>query len=171
MKRETLERTAAIVVVMLLAACASTSTPMSWSATATERPGFRGAGANANAASSGNSTSVSVAFREAVGMTGTERPWHVHYGRCGDDQGIVGDANIYTPLRPRSDGTAMTTATIPMRLTPDRSYFINIHKSASELSTIVACGEFTSSMTSGSAPYNAASPSNQPTSSTHASHH
>ena len=143
MNRMKLERIALVVIVMAVAACATYSGPNSWSATATERTGFRGAGANANAVSSGGETAVTVAFREAEGMSGTERPWHVHYGSCGNDQGIVGDANIYTPLRPGMDGTATTTARIPMRLASDKTYFINIHKSANELSTIVACGEFT----------------------------
>jgi hypothetical protein len=132
---------ALLVSLSLLAACATAPSPANWSATASANPGFTGAGANVTAVSSGRGTSVAVAFREASGMSGTVRPWHVHYGTCGNDQGIVGDANLYAPLRPASDGTATTTSMIPMALSPDRSYFINIHKSPSELSTIVACGQ------------------------------
>lgn len=151
--RVSLERIALLVSVTLLAACATAPPATNWSATASANPGFTGAGANVTAVSSGRGTSVAVAFREASGMSGTVRPWHVHYGTCGNDQGIVGDANLYTPLRPASDGTATTTAMIPMALSADRSYFINIHKSPSELSTIVACGQLSagSSMASASA--------------------
>jgi len=149
-------RIAFATLLMTLAACATAPVGpdvTNWSAAATAQPGFTGAGANASAVTGAGGTNVAMAFREAAGMSGTTRPWHVHYGRCGNDQGIVGDASLYTPLRPGSDGTATTKATIPVRLTGDRTYFINIHKSPSELSTIVACGNLSSpgmSMTSSS---------------------
>lgn len=132
---------------VLLAGCA-TMPPMApmttnWSGSATASPGFAGAGANAAAQSTSGGTSVSVAFREATGMTGTVRPWHVHFGTCGNDQGIVGEATAYTPLRPGADGTASASATVTVPLDPARSYFVNIHKSPSELQTIVACGALT----------------------------
>src|SRR5688500_19819951 len=132
-----LEKIALVVVLTALAACATAPVAdvANWSAAATSRPGFTGAAANATAVTNAGGTAVTVAFRDASGMSGTVRPWHVHYGTCGNDQGIVGDANLYSPLRPGSDGTARTSATIPMRLTADRSYLINIHKSPSELST------------------------------------
>ena len=130
------------ILFMTLAACAMTTDMVTdWTARATAGTGFAGAGANAVARSGAGGTNVTVAFREAHGMSGTVRPWHVHYGTCGNDQGIVGDASLYSPLNPGADGTATVSATIPMSLSADRSYFINIHKSPSELQTIVACGQ------------------------------
>ena len=69
----------------------------------------------------------------------------MHYGSCGNDQGIVGDANAYPMLRP-TNGTATVSATIAMPLDPTRSYFINIHQSPTDLPTIVACGALTTTM-------------------------
>lgn len=131
----------------LLAACATMPPPqpMDWSGSATASPGFAGAGANAAARSTAGGTTINVAFREATGMTGTVRPWHVHFGTCGNDQGIVGDATAYSPLRPGADGTAISNATISVPLDAGRSYFVNIHKSPAELQTIVACGSLTTS--------------------------
>lgn len=130
--------------VMLLTACATIppTLPTDWTAAATASPGFAGAGANATARSTAGGTSVNVAFREASGMSGTVRPWHVHYGSCGNDQGIVGDANAYPMLRP-TNGTATVSATIAMPLDPGGSYFVNIHKSPAEMQTVVACGALT----------------------------
>lgn len=134
--------TTVVFVAMLAAACAtSPPVPTDWSATASANPGFTGAGANAVARSTAGGTSVTVAYREMQGMSGTVRPWHVHYGTCGNDQGIVGDMNLYTPITPQADGTATVTANIPVALTADKSYFINIHKSPQETQTIVACGQ------------------------------
>ena len=141
-----LERmTVVLLVTFLAAACATMpDTPpvasRNWSGSATAEPGFTGAGANAAAVSGATGTAITVAFREATGMNQTVRPWHLHYGSCGNDQGLVGDMNLYAPLRPGADGTATATATVPLTLDASRSYFINIHKSPSETTTIVACG-------------------------------
>src|SRR5687767_9283845 len=149
-----MKRTSLVALVMIFAACATMPPqPTDWSGMASGSSGFAGAGANATARSTAGGTTVSVAFREARGMTGTVRPWHVHYGSCGNDQGIVGDAGAYTPLRPGSDGTATVSATLSMPLDPARSYFVNIHKSPTELQTIVACGALTTTATAGTPGY------------------
>src|SRR5687768_7745118 len=150
-----MNRTSIIAVAIVFAACTTMPPPVpaDWTAAASANPGFAGAGANLTARSTAGGTTVSVAFREATDMTGTVRPWHVHYGRCGDDQGIVGDAGAYSPLRPGPDGTATVSATISAPLDPTRSYFVNIHKSPTELQTIVACGALTTTMTSGTPGY------------------
>ena len=137
-----IRRTSTVAIVIVFAACATMPppAPTNWSGSATGNPGFRGAEARVGAQSSASGTGISIAFREAAGMSGTVRPWHIHYGTCGNDQGIVGDANAYPPLRPGSDGTARTSATISVPLDSGRSYFVNIHKSPTELGTIVACG-------------------------------
>jgi hypothetical protein len=140
-----LTKAAIVTGLVFLTACAAVPppAPADWSATATAGAGFAGAGANAVARSTSGGTSINVAFRDATGASASVRPWHVHYGSCGNDQGIVGDANAYSPLRPGADGTASTNATISVPLDPARSYFINIHKSPAELTTIVACGSLT----------------------------
>lgn len=133
-----------LLTLLVLTACATISEnlPATWNAVATASPGFTGAGANVTAVTDGvRRTDVIVTFREAPGMTGTSRPWHVHYGRCGNDEGIVGVADRYPPLQPGPDGTATSSAAIPVPLTLGRNYFINIHESPSNLSRVVACGD------------------------------
>ena len=133
-------------VLILFAGCATMPPPpppMDWTGSATANPGYTGAGANTFARSTSAGTTINIAFREASGMTGTVRPWHVHFGTCGNDQGIVGDASAYSPLSPGANGTANSSATVSVALDPARSYFVNIHKSPTELQTIVACGALT----------------------------
>jgi hypothetical protein len=140
--------TTIVAMFVLLTACATAPPPSTdWSGMAGANPGFEGAGANATARSTGGGATVNVAFREMAGMSGTVRPWHVHFGTCGNDQGIVGDASAYPAIRPGSDGTATVSASLSVPLDPNKSYFVNIHKSPTELSTIVACGALSTTTT------------------------
>jgi hypothetical protein len=67
-------------------------------------------------------------------------PWHVHRGQCGSDQGILGPADAYKPLKVDGDGRANSTASLSIPLPKTGEYFINVHASARNMSTIVACG-------------------------------
>src|SRR5687768_8099586 len=71
---------------------------------------------------------------------GNVHPWHVHRGTCGNDKGIVGGAAEYKALQVGSNGTARGEEDLPVALNEDETYFINVHKSPSDLATIVACG-------------------------------
>ena len=71
---------------------------------------------------------------------GSTLPWHVHRGTCGNDKGIVGGAETYKPLQVGTDGMATAEETISVALNEDESYFVNVHKSATEMSTTVSCG-------------------------------
>jgi hypothetical protein len=148
-----------LISVMLVAACTVAPMPepvvttmppppreTSWSATLQANPGFEGARGSARALSSSAGTGVTVNFGEVPGMSGTVRPWHIHYGRCGNDRGIVGNPNAYTPLRPGANGTASSSAVIAVQLMDGSEYFVNIHRSPTELQTIVACGQLTRGM-------------------------
>ena len=73
-------------------------------------------------------------------MSGATHPWHVHRGSCGNDRGIVGGASEYAPLQVGADGTAHRENDIPVALNEDDSYFVNVHKSPTELNVIVSCG-------------------------------
>jgi len=74
-------------------------------------------------------------------VPGGLHPWHVHRGQCGSDQGIVGPADAYKPLKIDGDGKASATAELAnIPLPHSGSYFINVHASANNLKTIVACG-------------------------------
>ncbi len=71
---------------------------------------------------------------------GGEHPWHIHIGRCGADQGIFGPPESYGILRVGDRGQAEGDATIPRALPRSGQYFVNVHASKENMSTIVACG-------------------------------
>jgi hypothetical protein len=71
---------------------------------------------------------------------GGEHPWHVHIGRCGMDQGILGPAQEYEPLEVNNDGEAHATAELPLPAPRSGQYFVNVHASADNMKTIIACG-------------------------------
>jgi hypothetical protein len=73
-------------------------------------------------------------------VPGGVHPWHVHRGQCGKDQGILGPADAYKPLRVEGDGRAVADAQLPIPLPRSGSFFVNVHASASNMKTIVACG-------------------------------
>ena len=70
-------------------------------------------------------------------------PWHIHAGTCGSDGGIVGPETSYTPLTVGADGKAEVTITLPFSTPTQGEYFVNVHKSPTELGTIIACGPLT----------------------------
>ncbi|HJR17456.1 MAG TPA: hypothetical protein VJ808_11430 [Gemmatimonadales bacterium] len=83
-------------------------------------------------------TQAQVSISNAV--PGGEHPWHVHRGRCGSDQGIFGPADAYKPLKVGGNGRASSTAELPVPSPRTGQFFINIHASARNMATIVACG-------------------------------
>ena len=72
---------------------------------------------------------------------GAELPWHVHQGKCGDKGTIVGEASAYPVLKVKSDGSAKAEAKLAVEAPTSGEYYVNVHKSASEMGTIVACGD------------------------------
>ena len=78
--------------------------------------------------------SISNAVPKAV------HPWHVHRGECGSDQGVAGPADAYPPLKVKDDGRAEATANLATALPRTGRFFVNVHASAKNMSTIVACG-------------------------------
>jgi len=67
-------------------------------------------------------------------------PWHIHRGQCGNDMGVLGPADAYKPLKVGGDGEAKADATLPVPMPAAGEYFINVHASAQNMGTIVACG-------------------------------
>jgi hypothetical protein len=64
----------------------------------------------------------------------------VHRGQCGSDQGILGPADAYKPLKVEGNGRASASAELPVALPKAGDFFVNVHASARNLKTIVACG-------------------------------
>jgi hypothetical protein len=71
---------------------------------------------------------------------GGVHPWHVHRGRCGQDQGIFGPADSYEPLKVDGQGRARASAELRVPLPKTGSFFVNVHASRQNMGTIVACG-------------------------------
>jgi hypothetical protein len=71
---------------------------------------------------------------------GGVHPWHVHRGRCGSDQGIFGPTDAYKPLEVKNDGRASSTAELPTPTPQTGEFFVNVHASAKNMQTIIACG-------------------------------
>jgi hypothetical protein len=83
-------------------------------------------------------TEASVAITNAA--PGGVHPWHVHIGRCGADQGILGPPEAYEPLKVNKQGRADATAELQLPVPRSGEYFVNVHASASNMKTIIACG-------------------------------
>lgn len=74
------------------------------------------------------------------GSAGGVHPWHIHEGLCSEMGPIVGDADEYPLLRPDASGDASATVWIPVALSLDEEYSVNLHQSPED-DTLVGCGE------------------------------
>jgi hypothetical protein len=83
-------------------------------------------------------TRAHVSLSNAV--PGGEHPWHVHRGRCGSDQGIFGPADAYKPVKVGDNGRAVSDADLPVATPRTGEFFVNVHASAQNMRTIIACG-------------------------------
>ena len=91
-------------------------------------------------ASADNEARTRAGATLANATPGGEHPWHVHVGRCGSNGSIVGDASAYRPLKVGGNGRAEAAATLNLPLPRSGEFYINVHASASNLGTIIACG-------------------------------
>jgi hypothetical protein len=67
-------------------------------------------------------------------------PWHIHRGHCGDNGPIVGDASAYKPLAVDEKGNASANARLNVPLPTSGDYYVNVHALASNMGTIISCG-------------------------------
>jgi hypothetical protein len=122
-----------------VAAAAATTQSMRWTATLEPQSGSTVTGSGTVApGSTADQTSASVTLANAE--SGAVHPWHIHSGRCGDNGPIVGPASAYPPLNVGADGSSTASATLPLATPVSGSYYINVHRSPTEMGTIVACG-------------------------------
>lgn len=85
----------------------------------------------------GNRTEAHVTVENAT--RGGEHPWHVHRGRCGYDNGIVGSPSSYPVLKISDKGTADVKASVDAPFPMHGEFFVNVHASADNMQTVVAC--------------------------------
>jgi hypothetical protein len=67
-------------------------------------------------------------------------PWEVYRGQCGNDGELIGSFSSYPPLTVRNNGTATATATLQAELPVTGDYHVNVNASATNMATIIACG-------------------------------
>jgi hypothetical protein len=111
-----------------------------WKANITGRAMWTGASGTATARVEGDNTLATLVL---TGLPpGGPYPWHVHDGTCETGGPIVGDANAYPPLMVGTDGRAEANARLlGLKLNEAKKYHVNVHRSPSDLATIIACGE------------------------------
>jgi hypothetical protein len=91
-------------------------------------------------ADDGDTTQTRAFVRIENAVPGGAHPWHVHVGQCGADRGILGPAEAYEPLIVGDGGTAEESASVPVPFPRAGQYFINVHASANNMGTTIACG-------------------------------
>ena len=84
---------------------------------------------------------TTVDFKLDKGTPGQTHPWHVHEGKCGSGGPIVGNASDYPPITIGAGGHGEANAKLAARLDEAKDYYVNVHASAAEMSTIIACGD------------------------------
>ena len=85
-----------------------------------------------------------VNIQVSGGTPGATYPWHIHSGTCADTNApIVGNMQMYPALGTSGDGTASLMTTVPVTLSGDQRYHINVHASPTNMGTYVACGDLT----------------------------
>lgn len=102
-----------------------------------------GSGISGTAAAVGDTHQTHTTVSLSGAMAGAVHPWHIHAGQCGSNGAIVGPPASYPPLKVASDGTASASAVIVPGLETGSRYYVNIHKSSTEMGTIVGCGDLT----------------------------
>lgn len=89
-----------------------------------------------------NADRTNVALVLANASPGGQHPWQVHRGQCGADDGVFGSASDYKTLKVDDHGRASATATVPIVMPREGSYFVSVGASEANPTTIVACGNF-----------------------------
>jgi hypothetical protein len=74
---------------------------------------------------------------------GSTHAWHIHLGSCGNDRGIIGSPELYTPVVAGSDGRGDMNVTLPFTTPNAGEFYIDVHDSQSSASRIIACAPLT----------------------------
>jgi hypothetical protein len=113
-----------------------------WGGNVTGRGAYTGVTGTVRATVDGGNTMTTIRLTGLV--PGGHHPWHIHEGTCETGGPIYGDPNAYSLLHVGNDGSVEGTARlVNLKLNEARKYHANVHLSASNLGTIIACGDIT----------------------------
>lgn len=101
----------------------------------------RGTGVTGTARAVVRSGGTSIVVSLIGAQPNTAHPWHIHDGTCESGGAVVGSPGAYPPLMVGTTGQAQARATLPGPLATGQNYHVNVHASATEMNTIVACGD------------------------------
>ncbi|HEX6631751.1 MAG TPA: hypothetical protein VF048_11710 [Gemmatimonadaceae bacterium] len=109
-----------------------------WTATLQQQGGSGVTGTLTAAVLSGT-TNATLTVNGAA--PGASHPWHIHNGTCATGGGIVGQPDAYPPLVIGDQGSGRASVQLQLQLNEAQRYHVNVHASASDMATIVACGD------------------------------
>jgi len=114
-----------------------------WSTQLSSRAGttVTGSATSRSVGIEGGSGTATASIDVQGATPGARHPWHVHTGTCATGGPIVGEADDYPVLDVEADGTAEATAAIEAGMSDEARYHVNVHRSPSDLGTIIACGD------------------------------
>jgi hypothetical protein len=119
---------------------------MKWTATLNSMGGGTMKGTASLAPGTGGASSVAM-ISITGGKAGTAYPWHVHTGKCGaNGGGVFGAGGAYKPVTAGADGSGNSTANLAVAAPTTGDYHVNVHASATDMKTIVACGDLSMAM-------------------------
>ncbi len=120
---------------------------MKWTATLNSMGGGAIKGTASLAPGTGGASSVAM-ISITGGKAGTAYPWHVHTGKCGVAGGgsVFGSGGAYKPVTAGADGSGNSTANLSVAAPTTGDYHVNVHASATDMKTIVACGDLSMGM-------------------------
>ena len=88
----------------------------------------------------GNSSVETRAMLSLFGAApGSSHAWHIHLGSCGNDRGILGSPELYTPVVVDNAGRGDVNITLPFTTPNSGEFYVDVHDSQSSASRIVAC--------------------------------
>jgi hypothetical protein len=92
----------------------------------------------------GSSSTETRAMLSLFGAApGSTHAWHIHLGSCGNDRGIIGSPELYTPVVVGNDGRGDINITMPFTTPNSGEFYIDVHDSQSSASRIIACAPLT----------------------------
>ena len=113
---------------------------MKWDATLASQNGSTVAG-RATVAPGSKSGTTDATVTLTGGTAGATYPWHVHSGLCVKAGPPIGPADAYKPITIDKDGKGSAKVTLPIATPSSGDFSVNVHKSASDMGTIISCGD------------------------------